>query len=137
MLKIVYYLTLPIFISITFFNSNATSENIQDMIDNPHRYIVISDWSFYDASRVGILTHVEIENKSSIRYKDLRVRVNYFAGTPHLYGNQVSQQVTTLKITLEPHSKKVYLKSGQPIGMGAQDFLAKSIILLSATGIRN
>ena len=137
MRKIVIYVFLQILLTLYLFNAKALSENIQDMINNPQRYIVISDWSFYSAARVGILSHVTIENKSSIRYKDLRVRVNYYAATPQFYGIKVSQQVTKLPITLKPHSKEVYLKSGQPIGGGSINIKARSIDLLSATAIKN
>ena len=103
-----------------------------DMINNPVRYIDVYKWGFYVAARVAILHHIEIENKSSVAYKNIKIRVNYYSTTAGSYGMKVGFQDKVLNIVLPPNSRKIYLRGGLPIGAGSNQLLAKNLEVLSA-----
>lgn len=120
-------------------STNVLSEEkkvTEDMINNPVRYIEVHDWGFYVAARVAILHHVTIENKSSVAYTDIRIRVNYYSASPSLHGYKVGFQEKVLRITLPPGSKKTYLSEGLPIGAGSSQLIAKNLEILSARAVR-
>lgn len=107
----------------------------RDMLENPVRYIEIHDWGFYVAARVAILHHITIENKSSVPYTDIKIRVNYYSNSPQLHGYKVGFQEKVLKITLPPESKMTYLREGLPIGAGSTELIAKNLEILSARAV--
>lgn len=111
--------------------ANAIEPN-RDFRENPTRYIDVLDWNFYVAARVAILYNVTLENKSPLEYRRLKIRVNYYSRNGAIVGKKVSQQTAVLNITLPPHSKKTYLKSGYPIGAGSPSFMVKNLEILSA-----
>lgn len=137
MKKIIYYSLIQALLVLFPLTLSATNNSVEDMKKNPPRYIEVSDWGLYVASRVAIIHHITIENKSSVTYKDLKIRVNYYSTNPTNYGTKISQQVAVLKITLQPKSKKTYIKGGKPIGAGSQQMLAKNLEVLSATAETN
>ena len=103
------------------------------MIQHPELYIKILDWSFYVArGGVAIIHNVAIKNTSSIGYKDIKVRVNYYSTTGSNYGVQVGQEIGFLPVTLPPKSKNVYLKNGSILGLGSTNLRAGGIEVLSA-----
>ena len=126
-IRIIFFLSIFI-IPTHIYGSN----NLNDMKKNPQRYIEVHDWSFFAASRVGILHHVTIENKSSLEYKDLKIRINYYSTNPVNYGNKISHQQTVLKVILPPNSKKTYLEGGMAIGAGSSQMMAKNLEIISA-----
>jgi hypothetical protein len=103
---------------------------------HPEWYIKISKWSYYTAARVAILSSVTIENTADVPYKDIRIRLLY---TSYSYPNAGIIATTTgmLPITLPPKSKKTYLKSGQTMGAGNQDYKVNDIQVISATPIKD
>lgn len=122
----------------TLINSHAEEvDNYDDMINNPSNYIEVIDWHFYVASKVAIIYGVTLENKSSVTYKNLKIRVNYFSPKGSSFGNKIAEQKAVLKITLPPKSKMKYLKGGYPIGAGSRGFIVKNLDILSAEVVKN
>ncbi|MGH7884793.1 MAG: hypothetical protein ACRENO_03750 [Thermodesulfobacteriota bacterium] len=122
----------------TFFTLHAEEiDNYDDMIKNPSRYIEVIDWHFYVAAKVAIIYGVTLENKSSVTYKDLKIRVNYFSPKATSFGTKIAEQKATLNITLPPKSKMKYLKGGYPIGAGSRGFIVKNLDILSADVVKN
>jgi len=118
------------------FQATAEEGNSKkQMIENPLRYIKITDWSFYAAARVAIIHHVTIENTADIPYKNIKVKVNYYPSSYLTFGKSISSTSGTLPITLPPRSKKTYLKGGITLGAGDMSYLYKDIIVLSATPV--
>ena len=115
----------------------AEHNNVEDMVKNPQRYIVVEKWGFYVAARVAILHHVKIRNESSVTYKNVKVRVNYGSTSPTIFGNTISFEQAVLPITLKPNSTEMYLRSGFPIGAGSIHMFGKSIRILSADAVVN
>jgi hypothetical protein len=103
---------------------------------HPEWYIKISDWSYYTAARVAILSSVTIENTADVPYKDIRVKLIYTS-----YSNPNAGIIATstgvLPITLPPKSKNTYLKSGQTMGAGNQNYNVSDIQVISATPIKD
>jgi hypothetical protein len=131
---------MRIVISILFIllilSSNSRSEellNENPMIQHPEWYIKILDWSFFVAwGGVAIIQNVAIENTSSLGYKDIKVRVNYYSTTGSNYGLQVGQEIGFLPLTLPPKSKNIYLKDGAILGLGSTNLRAGSMEVLGA-----
>lgn len=136
MKKISIFIILPSLILFSFTNLIA-SNNIKDMKENPDRYIQVHDWGFYAVARVAILHHLTLKNESSLTYRDVKIRVNYYSTNPTNYGNKISQQEAVLKIIVPPKSKKTYLESGLPIGAGSHHMMAKNLEIISATASEN
>jgi hypothetical protein len=116
-------------------NSSRSEElsSQNSMIQHPEWNIKILDWSFYVAwGGVAINQNVAIKNTSSIGYKDIKVRVNYYSTTGSNYGVQVGQEIGFLPVTLPPKSKNVYLKNGSILGLGSTNLRAGGIEVLSA-----
>jgi len=102
---------------------------------HPEWYIKITDWSFYTAARVAILSSVTIENTADVTYKDVRVNLIYT-----LYSQPAAGIIATstgmLPVTLPPKSKMTYLKGGQTMGAGNQNYKLSDIEVLSATPVK-
>lgn len=123
------------FVLLVFFPATASTVDdyaLEQMHQHPKLYIKITDWSFYTASRVAIIHHVTIENTSSIAYKNIKVKVNYYSAYGPKYGTHVSSTTGVLHITLPPHSKKTYLKGGAVLGAGSMNMRADNIRVLDA-----
>jgi hypothetical protein len=99
---------------------------------HPEWYIKITDWSFYTAARVAILSSVTIENTSDVTYKDVRVNLIYTSYSQPAAGI-IATSTGMLPVTLPPRSKKTYLKGGLTMGAGNQNYKLSDIEVLSAT----
>jgi hypothetical protein len=112
------------------------TETKNPMVQNPERYIKITDWSFYVVwSGVPIIHHITIENTSNIAYKNIKVRVRYYSTSTHNYGTSIGQETGILPVTLPPRSKEVYLKGGTPLGAGSYGMYAGNIEVLGAVPV--
>ncbi|MBI4228616.1 MAG: hypothetical protein HY693_02715 [Deltaproteobacteria bacterium] len=109
--------------------------NINPFLQHPEWYINVPDWAFYTAFKVAILHHVTIENTSDIPYRDVRIRIRYYSTAPSKYGTMVGQQEAVLPVTVPPHSKNTYLKSGTVIGSGSSLFYAGNLEVLGAVSV--
>jgi hypothetical protein len=105
------------------------------MKQHPERYIKVTDWSYFVAMRVAMISNVTIENTADIAYKDITINLNYYSTSYGSVGQQVSSTIAVLPITIPPRSKGTYLKGGMPIGMGAQSFQTKYVQVLGAIPI--
>jgi hypothetical protein len=103
---------------------------------HPEWYIKITDWSFYTAARVAILSSVTIENTADVPYKDIRVNLIYTSYSAPAAGI-IATSTGMLPVTLPPKSKKTYLKSGLTMGAGNQNYDLSDIQVLSATPVKN
>jgi hypothetical protein len=103
---------------------------------HPEWYIKVSDWSYYTAARVAILSSVTIENTADVPYKDVRVKLIYTSYS-HPNAGIIATTTGMLPITLPPKSKSTYLKSGLTMGAGNQDYDVSDIQVISATPIKN
>lgn len=102
---------------------------------HPEWYIKITDWSFYTAARVAILSSVTIENTADVTYKDVRVNLIYTSYSAPAAGI-IATSTGMLPVTLPPRSKKTYLKSGLTMGAGNQNYDLSDIQVLSATPVK-
>lgn len=102
---------------------------------HPEWYIKITDWSFYTAARVAILSSVTIENTADVTYKDVRVNLIYTSYSAPAAGI-IATSTGMLPVTLPPKSKMTYLKGGQTMGAGNQNYNLSDIEVLSATPVR-
>ncbi len=116
-------------------DSNKFSYDSNQVL-HPEWYIKVSDWSFYTAARVAILSSVTIENTADVPYKDIRVKLIYTTYSQPNAGI-VATSTGMLPITLPPKSKSTYLKSGQTMGAGNQDYDLSDIQVISATPIKD
>jgi len=103
---------------------------------HPEWYIKITDWSFYTAARVAILSSVTIENTADVTYKDVRVNLIYTSYSAPAAGI-IATSTGMLPVTLPPKSKMTYLKGGQTMGAGNQNYDLSDIQVLSATPVRD
>lgn len=103
---------------------------------HPEWYIKITDWSFYTAARVAILSSVTIENTSDVTYKDIRVKLIYTSYSQPAAGI-IATSTGTLPVTLPPKSKNTYLKGGLTMGAGNQNYDLSDIQVLSATPVKD
>jgi hypothetical protein len=128
--------TLVILFLLTSFSKSEVLLDKNPMVMHPEWYIKILDWSFYVAwGGVAIIHNVAIENTSSVGYKDIKVRVNYYSTTGSNYGLQVGQEIGFLPVTLPPKSKNIYLKDGSVLGLGSTNLRAGGIEVLEAKPI--
>jgi hypothetical protein len=143
MMKNTVTISLAIVISLIFGVSHAQSPTDSDKFSydsnqvlHPEWYINITDWSFYTAARVAILSSVTIENTSDVTYEDIRVNLIYT-----LYSQPAAGIIATstgmLPVTLPPKSKKTYLKGGLTMGAGNQNYKLSDIAVLSATPVKD
>lgn len=102
---------------------------------HPEWYIKITDWSFYTAARVAILSSVTIENTADVTYKDVRVNLIYTSYSAPAAGI-IATSTGMLSVTLPPKSKMTYLKGGQTMGAGNQNYKLSDIEVLSATPVK-
>jgi hypothetical protein len=102
---------------------------------HPEWYIKITDWSFYTAARVAILSSVTIENTADVPYKDIRVNLIYTSYSQPAAGI-IATSTGMLPVTLPPKSKNTYLKGGLTMGAGNQNYDLGDIQVLSATPIK-
>ena len=105
------------------------------MKQHPERYIKVTDWSYFVALRVAMISNVTIENTADIAYKDILIKLNYYSTSYGSVGQQVSSTTAVLPITIPPHSKNTYLKGGMPIGLGAQSYQTKYVQVLGAVPV--
>jgi hypothetical protein len=127
-----------LFILLLIFSPLAKAQELKptiSMIQHPEWYIKVTDWSYFAALRVAMISNVTIENTSDIAYKDIEIKLNYYSTSYNNTGEQVSSTTAVLPITVPPHSKNTYLKGGMPIGMGAQSYQTKYIQVLGAVPI--
>ena len=103
---------------------------------HPEWYIKITDWSFYTAARVAILSSVTIENTADVTYKDVRVNLIYTSYSAPAAGI-IATSTGMLPVTLPPKSKMTYLKGGQTLGAGNQNYDLGDIQVLSATPVKD
>lgn len=103
---------------------------------HPEWYIKISDWSFYTAARVAILSSVTIDNTADVPYKDIRVKLIYTSYS-HPNAGIIATTTGLLPITIPPKSKNTYLKRGLTMGAGNQDYNVSDIQVISATPIKD
>ena len=103
---------------------------------HPEWYIKITDWSFYTAARVAILSSVTIENTADVPYKDIRVNLIYTSYSQPAAGI-IATSTGMLPVTLSPKSKNTYLKGGLTMGAGNQNYDLGDIQVLSATPIKD
>jgi len=123
------------FILLLVFSALAKAQEIDatnPMILHPEWYIKVTDWSYFAASRVAMISNVTIENTADIPYKNIKIKLNYYSTSYGNAGEQVSSTIGVLPITIPPHSKKTYLKGGMPIGMGAMSYKTKYVQVLGA-----
>jgi hypothetical protein len=105
------------------------------MMQHPEWYIKVTDWSYFAAFRVAMISNVTIENTADIAYKDIEIKLNYYSTSYNNPGEQVSSTSAVLPITIPPRSKNTYLKSGMPIGMGALSYQTKYVQVLGAVPV--
>lgn len=127
-------------LAVCYTERDAYSQDAFDYNSNqvlhPEWFIKITDWSFYTAARVAILSSVTIENTSDVTYKDVQVKLLY-TSYPAPVAGIIATSTATLPVTLPPKSKATYLKSGQTVGAGQQSYKLSDIVVLSATAVKN
>lgn len=132
MIKTTTLLTLLILIyTPVLTNAETKADSRQDMIDNPGKYLKITDWKFYIAARVAIIHHVKIENTADIDYKNIKVKVDYYSNYPK-HNKYVSSTSGVLPIIVKANSSDLYLSRGSTLGAGSIGYEAKNIRILSA-----
>ncbi|NIS08575.1 MAG: hypothetical protein GWO07_07400 [Candidatus Dadabacteria bacterium] len=130
MIKTAYALILVSILLLTGLHDATASEpSKDDMVENPQKYLKITDWQFYVAARVAIIHHVEIENTASIDYKNIRVKVDYYSNYPK-YNRYLSSTSGVLPITVPANSTDIYVKGGTTLGAGSMDYIAKNIRII-------
>ena len=102
---------------------------------HPEWYIKITDWSFYTAARVAILSSVTIENTADVPYRDIRVNLIYTSYSQPAAGI-IATSTGMLPVTLPPKSKNTYLKGGLTMGAGNQNYDLGDVQVISATPIK-
>ncbi|HVY55544.1 MAG TPA: hypothetical protein VHC46_07285 [Thermodesulfobacteriota bacterium] len=134
-----------ILLTIFFTGAVSSAENEADsdkfsydsnQVLHPEWYIKITDWSFYTAARVAILSSVTIENTADVTYKDIRVNLVYTSYSQPAAGI-IATSNGMLPVTLPPKSKKTYLKGGLTMGAGNQNYDLSDIQVLSATPVKD
>ncbi|HML93914.1 MAG TPA: hypothetical protein PKC29_00615 [Thermodesulfobacteriota bacterium] len=103
---------------------------------HPEWFIKVTDWSFYTAARVAILSSVTIENNSDVTYRDVRVKLLY-TSYPAPVAGIIATSTTTLPVTLPPKSKATYLKGGMTVGAGEQSYKLSDVVVISATAVKD
>ncbi len=132
------HIATKFFILLVLFSTIAKAQELEtpnSMILHPEWYIKVTDWSYYAASRVAMISHVRIENTADISYKNIKIKLNFYSTSYGNAGEQVSSTIGVLPITIPPHSKKTYLKGGMPIGMGVMSYRTKYVQVLGAVPI--
>ena len=128
------FMILTIFFSTGFLDTTASEKSNKDMIENPQKYLKITDWQFYVAARVAIIHHVKIENTADIDYKNIRVKVEYYSNYPK-YNRYLSSTSGVLPITVAANSNELYLRGGTTLGAGSMAYIAKNIKIIGVEPI--
>lgn len=110
---------------------------LSNQVLHPEWFIKVTDWSFFTAARVGMLSSVVIENTADIEYKDIQVLISMYTTSPPAVGQTIANNTAVLPVTLPPKSKAKYLKGGIPVGGGSQSYRVSDIQVISATPITN
>lgn len=113
---------------------NPESYN-SNQITHPAWYLNVTDWSFFTAARVAMLSSVVIENTADIAYKDIRILISYYSSSGPAVGQTIATTTGMLPVTVPPKSKDKYLKGGITMGAGNQGYRISDIEVLSATPI--
>lgn len=130
--------TLFLFLSVAAY-ADETPESgpaaySSNQVLHPEWFINVTNWSFFTAARVAMLSSVIIENTADIAYKDIKIRLIYTS-----YSNPAAGIIATstgvLPVTVPPHSKDKYLKGGITMGAGNQNYKLSEIEVISATPI--
>ena len=132
------HLATKLFILLVLFSPLAKAQDMEPTISmkqHPEWYIKVTDWSYFVALRVAMISNVTIENTADIAYKDILIKLNYYSTSYGSVGQQVSSTTAVLPVTIPPHSKKTYLKGGMPIGLGAQSYQTKYVQVLGAVPV--
>lgn len=133
-------ITLFLVLMVFTMGRGAYSQDAFDYNSNqvlhPEWFIKVTDWSFYTAARVAILSSVTIENTSDVTYKDVQVKLLY-TSYPSPVSGIIATSTATLPVTLPPKSKATYLKGGQTVGAGQQSYKLSDIVVVSATAVKN
>jgi hypothetical protein len=132
------HIATKLFILLILFSPLAKAQELKptiSMIQHPEWYIKITDWSYFSALRVAMISNVKIENTADIAYKDIQIKLNYYSTSYGTAGEQVSSTTGVLPITIPPRSKNTYLKGGMPIGMGALSYQTKYVQVLGAVPV--
>lgn len=103
---------------------------------HPEWYLKVTNWSFYTAARVAMLSSVTIENTADVAYKDIRVKLLYTLYS-HPAAGIIATNIGLLPVTVPPKSKDTYLKSGITMGAGNQNYKVSDIEVLSATPVKD
>jgi hypothetical protein len=131
------FIILTVFFSTGFSETTAQEQSNKDMIENPQKYLKITDWQFYVAARVAIIHHVKIENTADIDYKNLRVKVYYYSNYPPKYNTLISSTSGVLPITVPANSSELYLEGGTTLGAGSMSYTAKNIKIIGVEPVLN
>jgi len=113
---------------------NPASYN-SNQITHPEWFINITDWSYFTAARVAMLSSVTIENTADIPYKDINVRLLFYNSSGPAVGQTIATTTGVLHVTVPPKSTGTYLKGGTTMGAGNQSYRVSDIQVLSATPI--
>ena len=106
-----------------------------NQITHPEWFIKVTDWSYFTAARVAMLSSVKIENTASIPYKDIRVKLLFYITSGPAVGQTIATTQGVLPVTVPPKSTGTYLKGGTTMGAGNQGYRVSDIQVLSATPI--
>ena len=135
-----FFVLIMTFIGAVSYAQNPTDSDKfsydSNQVLHPEWYIKITDWSFYTAARVAILSSVTIENTADVPYRDVRVNLIYTSYSAPAAGI-IATSTGMLPVTLPPKSKMTYLKGGQTMGAGNQNYDLSDIQVLSATPVRD
>ena len=132
------HIATKLFVLLLLFSPIAQAQELQptiSMTQHPEWYIKVTDWSYFSALRVAMISNVTIENTADIAYKDIEIKLNYYSTSYGSAGEQVSSTTAVLPITVPPRSKNTYLKGGMPIGLGVQSYQTKYVQVLGAVPI--
>ena len=116
--------------------SQDAFEYNSNQVLHPEWFIKVTDWSFYTAARVAILSSVTIENNSDVTYKDVQVKLLY-TSYPAPVAGIIATSTATLPVTLPPKSKATYLKGGMTVGAGEQSYKLSDVVVISATAVKD
>ena len=106
-----------------------------NQITHPEWFIKITDWSYFTAARVAMLSSVKIENTAAIPYKDIKVKLLFYNSSGPAVGQTIATTQGVLPVTVPPKSTGIYLKGGITMGAGNQGYRVSDIQVLSATPI--
>lgn len=106
-----------------------------NQITHPEWFLKVTDWSYFTAARVAMLSSVKIENTAAIPYKDIKVKLLFYNSSGPAVGQTIATTQGVLPVTVPPKSTGTYLKGGTTMGAGNQGYRVSDIQVLSATPI--